>query len=191
MSVPSSEPKLWQSEVGTFVHGYLGQSVTLLEGMPYEAYGLVVAAVGGSVGGHLRHCLEHVQSWLEGLERGTVYFEDRSRDRRLESDRDHAVAACRTLAARLSEADEKGFTNLKMLSKTSLTGDLARWVELPSSAERELVYVGLHFVHHMALMATAARLQGLAVPEDFGVAPATLAHRRMKARILGADERHA
>jgi hypothetical protein len=41
-----------------------------------------------------------------------------------------------------------------------------------------LVYVGLHFTHHMALMAVSARAQGLAVPDGFGKAPATLAYER-------------
>ena len=39
---------------------------------------------GSSVGGHMRHCIEHYRSFLNGIETGRVDYDDRPREERLE-----------------------------------------------------------------------------------------------------------
>lgn len=167
-----------ETAVAAFVTGYLDQTEALLEGLPQGVYARHVPAVGGSIGGHVRHCLDHVQGALRALESGEVYFERRDRDPKVAVDPSAALDWLRRLRMDLGEAAAVGALARPVAARTSLSGDLAASVALPSTLARELVYVGLHFVHHLALVATAARLQGLAVDPLLGRAPATLHHER-------------
>lgn len=158
-----------------FVLQILDQVEAFLVALPAEAYSARVSVMEGSIGGHLRHSLEHVAELLRGLRTGEVYFERRERDPQVESNVDAALAELRRLRAGLAAAEG---LEQAMSARSSLSGRLEESLAYPSSPARELVYVGLHFTHHMALMAVAARAQGLSVPDGFGKAPATLAYER-------------
>ena len=54
-----------------------------------------------------------------------------------------------------------------------------------SSLRRELQFLLSHLVHHQALVAVMLRLQGFVPNEEYGVAPATLEHRRSR-QMFGA-----
>jgi uncharacterized damage-inducible protein DinB len=161
-----------------FVLQLLDQNRAFVQGLPPGAYAQRVPALQGSIGGHLRHCLEHVDEWLRGLERGQLCFEDRRRDATVQGQPAAALAEIGRLRLALEQACRQGAGHGALEARSTLTGRLEDAIPCASSADRELIYVGLHFVHHMALMAVAARLQGLAVPDAFGKAPATLAYER-------------
>jgi uncharacterized damage-inducible protein DinB len=161
-----------------FVSRQLDQNQAFVESLPPGAYGKRVEAVQGSIGGHLRHCLEHVDEWLQGLDRGSLCFEERRRDPRVQGQAAAALNEIQRLRQALRQACAAGEQQRPLEARSTLTGRLEDSLSCASTAERELIYVGLHFVHHMALMAVAARLQGLPVPEDFGKAPATVAYER-------------
>jgi uncharacterized damage-inducible protein DinB len=165
-------------EPGQFVISCLDQSESLLLGLPAGAYAKPVEAVGGSIGGHLRHCLEHVGILLAALDSGEVFFEDRRRDEGISSRADLALAEIHGLRQALAQAAAEDRLERTLRARSSLSGDLAESVAYDSSAKRELVYVGLHFVHHMAFMAIAARLMGHDPGAEFGKAPATLSYER-------------
>ena len=57
--------------------------------------------VSGSVGGHVRHCLDHVAALVSGLENGHVDYDVRVRGTAIESRREAALAEIARLAARL------------------------------------------------------------------------------------------
>jgi uncharacterized damage-inducible protein DinB len=46
-----------------------------------------------------------------------------------------------------------------------------------STFGRELVYAIAHAIHHYALISVMARLMEVKLPEQFGVAPSTVAHQ--------------
>ncbi len=159
-----------------FLTQLLDQNKAFVESLPAGAYGFRIEALQGSIGGHMRHCLEHVDEWMRGLERGRLCFEDRRRDAEVQQVPAAALAEIARLRGALAQAQPRPQQPVEALS--TLSGRLEDALSCASTAERELIYVGLHFVHHMALMAVAARLQGLAVPDAFGKAPATLAYER-------------
>ena len=49
-------------------------------------------AFGSTVGGHYRHCLDHFQSLLQGLDADEINYDHRKRNPRIESDRNFALS---------------------------------------------------------------------------------------------------
>lgn len=161
-----------------FILHILDQNERFLLSLPEGAYERKVQEVGGTIGGHLRHSLEHLRELLRGIEHGEVFFEKRRRDPLISQFVEAGLLELRFLRDALNAVDAAGILSSPLRSRSSLSGDLRETVCHPSCFGRELIYVGLHFVHHMALMAVAARLQGLHVEADFGKAPATRAYEQ-------------
>jgi uncharacterized damage-inducible protein DinB len=156
----------------------LAQGEDLLRSLTDEVYRRKIpVAFDASIGGHYRHCLDHFTSLLRALGREEIDYDDRQRDARLELDRLFALeattqfrAACRRLSP--------GALTRRVRARAQVDHSAARSPACHSTAGRELVYVIAHAVHHYALIAVLARLQGAALPPEFGVAPSTLAHLR-------------
>lgn len=157
---------------------FLAQGLDLLARLDDATYTQPVPAVGSSVGGHFRHCLDLYDCFLDGLATGAVDYDARRRDPRIEVEREHARLVAMRLVERLRllPADEDA-------RPLKVSGDRGRpeataedWCL--SSVARELQFLRSHTVHHYALIAVLLRLQGVDPDPDLGVAPATLAYRR-------------
>jgi len=155
----------------------LDQGEQLVSFLPVAAYReRTPLAFNASIGGHYRHCLDHFASFLRGLDRGEINYDARDRDPRLESDPEFA----RQLTGRLRR-------EIEALTQETLARPIATRAEVSyapgesavaaSSAGRELAYAIAHAIHHYALIAFMARLNGVALPEGFGLAPSTLAYQ--------------
>lgn len=118
------------------------------------------------VGSHFRHCLDSYQCLLNGLASGRVDYDQRERDRRIETDRGWAMAHLEAIRSRL--ADLPAEAQLPLVARL----DSPSWAV--TSLPRELQYLLSHTIHHYALIALMLRLQGSCPPDDFGVAPSTL-----------------
>jgi len=57
--------------------------------------------VSGSVGAHVRHCLDHVRAVLDAAEGARLSYDHRERDTALEDDRTRGILALRQLGSRL------------------------------------------------------------------------------------------
>jgi hypothetical protein len=80
----------------------LDQGKQLLSLVPGPAYVQPSALVfNASIGGHYRHCLDHFGSFLTGLARGVIDYDQRKRDPAIERDRDAARSLTRNLRDRL------------------------------------------------------------------------------------------
>lgn len=163
----------------------LRQGELLLIALDAEAYARRVPAVfGASIGGHYRHCLDHFASWARGLDADVVDYDHRRRDPRLETDPAFALAQThefREMLARL------GADALAAPVRARCEASYAHGASpvTASSFGRELAYAIAHAIHHYALMAVMARLLGVTLPAEFGVAPSTVAHQR---RLAVADD---
>ena len=131
--------------------------------------------LGGSIGGHTRHCVEFYQVFLAGLDSGRIDYDARARDVRIENDLPHAVAALRHTAGHLREVSSSQDTMHLLRVIENHTGSDSDWSA--TSVGRELRFLLSHTVHHCALIAILLRLRGCEVPEGFGIAPSTLRHR--------------
>lgn len=147
-----------------------------LPGLPEAARG---AFARGAVGAHVRHVLDHYESFLHGLESGRVDYDRRERERELERDPLLARERLESCARRLGELERVGLDRALVVLTASGPG---RAREGASSLGRELQFLASHTVHHYALIAVLVRLWGVAPDDDFGVAPSTLAYEQGAAR---------
>lgn len=162
------------------VASVLREQITFLELLPR---GLFAAAPGnafaGTIGGHVRHCVDHVVAALDGAASGLVAYDRRARGTAIESDRDAALAALRSCVDRLDSTcadDERQSVRVEIM--LSAVGDFETY---DSTLGRELAFVLSHTIHHHALLSAMARDRDLAVPERFCLAPSTQAHRSQAA----------
>jgi uncharacterized damage-inducible protein DinB len=150
------------------------QGVALLGTLGGERYAARVAvAYGAAIGGHMRHIIEHYLGFLNGLPDGAVDYENRARDPLMETSPAYAADTLAAIADRIEElaANASAGAGDRALRIHAETSDGAA---AGSSVLRELEFLLSHTVHHYALIAVMARLQGHEPAADFGVAPSTL-----------------
>jgi uncharacterized damage-inducible protein DinB len=133
-----------------------------------------VGVINGNLGGHVRHCLDHFETLLTGIDRGILNYDDRVRGTAIEGDRSAAVRAIRVLEGRFSGLDESALQ--RPVRVAAMLGGGESLIEAQSSIGREVVFVLNHTVHHGAMIAAMCSTLGIPVPERFGYAPATIAH---------------
>ena len=157
----------------------LDEAITVLGALPDHEYG-AASPVGSTVGAHFRHVLDHYLCLLDGLDGGLIYYEGRSRDAVIETDRAAALALATTVCDALSALPTTALT--RPVRVRCMGGALAEHHhgDHISTAPRELHFVMLHAVHHYGYIAIELKRRGYALDPDFGVAPATRAWRRSR-----------
>lgn len=156
----------------------LNQGEELLAALSDAAYTTKLPlAYDASIGGHYRHCLDHFHSVVEERGGALVNYDHRRRDPLIESDRSAAVSETRRLRAALIDTDAWELGRLvSVICKTSYASGGSQ--KAMASVGRELMYAVAHAVHHYALIGIIAKLQGVALPVGFGVAPSTIQHQQ-------------
>ena len=135
---------------------------------------------GSTIGGHVRHNLDHFLCLEQGLKSGSVDYDARERDEFLETDPKYAASQMEELVeflASLASEDLDHPLKVKMDSGAH-NDDEEQWSN--SSLRRELQFLISHTIHHYALIATLCAREGLELPADFGVAPSTLRFRNTR-----------
>lgn len=158
-------------------HALLEQAASLINELDEADYMLSMQDYGsGSIGQHLRHVLDHYDSLSNGTN-GVIDYDQRRRNNPVETSKALALAEIqRTLRHLPLLVDQP------VRVRSEVSPHMQHIEETDSSIKRELLFVTSHAVHHFALIALLLRLQGMAVPADFGVAPATLSHQRQQTK---------
>jgi hypothetical protein len=144
----------------------------LVIGLDCDTYrGRFAPAVSGSIGEHVRHCLDHVSVLLTVDPAATLSYDRRHRGTAVEMDPSSAIrqiVECRrvldTWGGRSLDEPIR-VSSLIAASGESVTG----W----STLGRELAFVMSHTIHHQALIAVLLAIGGHGVPDRFGYAPST------------------
>lgn len=131
-----------------------------------------VGVIESSIGGHVRHCLDHVRSLLLAIDSGHLDYDHRERGTPVEAVRGCAISAIDEMIESLGELPRFVITRPISVS-VSMTSNGAP-VSVLSSVGRELAYVLSHTIHHNAIICAMARTLGAWVPERFGYAPSTI-----------------
>jgi uncharacterized damage-inducible protein DinB len=151
----------------------LHQGTALLAALGEERYTQKLAlCFNASIGGHVRHVIEHYQSFFRGLDDADIDYERRARDPLIESDSIYATNHLEAIAQRLDELG--GLANRGLLYCV----ETAPGIATATSLLRELEFLLNHTVHHYALIAIMARLQDVKPEPTFGIAPSTLRYQR-------------
>ena len=123
-----------------------------------------------SIGQHIRHCIEHYDELFMAYdEKRVVRYHARPRNMEVETDSTVAASRLRFICNQLDRIGSKN-TSLKVADN-----DIAE--PSKSSLSRELEFLASHTVHHFALITVIANKFEINVPENFGIAPATLKYR--------------
>lgn len=151
------------------------QALDLIGQLPSELYATKDdQALGASIGGHIRHNIDHYLSFLRQAEGGRIDYDDRQRESAAETDpgvayqRLHAIGSA---IAHLDAADLEKPVDVKVNC-----GRSSEWSA--STVRRELQFLLSHSVHHYAIIAMMCERHEIPVPDGFGVAPSTLKYRQ-------------
>lgn len=123
-----------------------------------------------SIGQHVRHVIELGQCLVLAYEAGTVNYDKRKRDERMENIRSFALQRLDELLQSVNKPEKK----LQLhVTASQGTYTLETWYN------REVHYNTEHAIHHMALIRVALKEMKLDIVSDnFGVAYATMQHRQ-------------
>lgn len=128
----------------------------------------------GTIGAHVRHCLDHARALVDGRAVGGVDYERRARDTEIERNPAAAMEEIRRLMVAGSEL-ENADASEPLRVDVMPTRD-GQTVQVHSTLGRELSFVLSHTVHHNALVRAMAVTVGVKVSPTFGYAQSTLAH---------------
>ncbi|HVU36895.1 MAG TPA: DinB family protein [Opitutales bacterium] len=152
----------------------LKQGIALLNRLSPEQYALTHPhCFNNSVGGHMRHNLDHFTCLLAGLPAARVDYDARTRDKLVETDPRHAAGRLDEVSRELDALDLATLARelaIKMDSGSELTEEQA-WAR--STTRREVQFLLSHTIHHYALVAVMCHRLGVALEPNFGVAPST------------------
>src|SRR5262249_13589996 len=121
-----------------------------------------VGVVPSNVGAHLRHCLDHVDALLAGVERGALDYDRRRRGPDGGPSRHAAFEFIRRQIRELL-AFPPGCESRPLRLSATVSSALPP-VEASTTVGRELAFVLSHTIHHNALIGVMARTLGVLVP---------------------------
>ena len=163
------------------VEDVLQQGLALLAAMEATMYSLVLRSpYSASIGQHYRHVLDHFICLVTGLESGRVDYDERSRNRDIETD---LVYARGITAMLLQQFQDLSLEVLDLPCEVVYSvGYRETEVDIiPSTIGREVAFSVGHAIHHFAIVRLLCAELGIAVPNEFGIAPSTLKHRSAQA----------
>ena len=125
----------------------------------------------GGIGGHVRHCLDHIRALLSATRSLLCTYDRRARGTDVERCRVSALREIARLEADIATL-RHDVLELPIAVETQIdTG--GTMVVTRSTVGREVVFVTSHMIHHNALVAYLLESHGIGVGARFGVAPAT------------------
>jgi uncharacterized damage-inducible protein DinB len=152
----------------------LRQGESLLNSLNDGEYTRKLPTVFGStIGEHYRHCLDHFQSLLQGLDADEINYDHRERNPRIERDRHFAIAETQRMVRGFASIPTP-FLDCPINVRSNVNYDHDAATSIGSTVGRELMYAVAHAIHHYALIAVMCGVLEVSVPAGFGVAPSTL-----------------
>jgi hypothetical protein len=132
-----------------------------------------------SAGSHVRHIIDHYFALMSGLHNNVIDYDKRGRGSSLELYPTLAIDKLNEISEWIkSLSDRQLNTLLPLNTEVSMTSKNVQTVQ--TSIARELVFVGSHAVHHYAMIAQISFAQTKALPQTFGLAPATVSYMRAR-----------
>jgi uncharacterized damage-inducible protein DinB len=131
---------------------------------------------GSSIGQHIRHILEFYLLLVSGSFSGTISYDKRQRDKRIEEEPRFAIETINRLITGIDTLDENQL--VKFEGDFTADGSADHFVH--SSVGRELAYCIEHSIHHQAIIKAGLIAMGLSTltNENFGVAYSTIRYRK-------------
>lgn len=128
-----------------------------------------------TIGGHLRHSVDHLAALADGITAGVVSYDRRARGTAIESDRAAAaneIARLIDAITALAPADPALPLTIEVMATRAGAFQI-----VTSTLARELAFVFSHTVHHQATLRGIVVASGVTLPAHFGYANATIVHK--------------
>lgn len=123
-----------------------------------------------TIGQHTRHTIELYTCLLDGYESGLACYDKRERNKRIEVDKNFAIAQLEQIQEQLEKPNKDMKISYELAGKE---------VFLDTNYHREVMYNLEHSIHHHALIKVALlEFTELTVPQSFGIAPSTMEYRK-------------
>ena len=145
----------------------------LVAGLSVEAYCTrLLPTASGSIGEHVRHCLDHVSALVSADRSSDLSYDRRERGTAVETNPAAALRCIQILRIKVAVGRWSTWADdpIVVSSTISRSGAVATGM---STLARELAFVLNHTTHHQATIGLLASLQGYDVPDGFGYAPST------------------
>ncbi|MEM9469269.1 MAG: DinB family protein [Pseudomonadota bacterium] len=125
-----------------------------------------------SVGQHMRHVIEFIQTLIDSFGPGHVDYDVRQRNKQIEENRTVATSVVQGLQEKLDKLTTNDFEiPMTMTEAVHVTEE---FLPQKSSFGRELLFAIAHTEHHFALIGAKCDQMGVALPDNFGKAISTL-----------------
>lgn len=125
----------------------------------------------GSIGAHVRHCLDHVAALEQAIVTGELSYDRRQRNTVVE--RDPELARSRLMRASARAGGFAAALVHRPLRAVMQIGDDGASIATTTTVGREVAFVISHTVHHSAMIAVLLEQSNHDVPYRLGVAPTT------------------
>lgn len=158
----------------------LAQASAFIEALDDASYARTCAlASGGTIGKHVRHCVDHYAAAIGALAsagKSPIDYDHRERDVPMETCRTTAMEAIARLREELARACDQD-VHASVTVRVMVSGD-GGTADFGSTVGRELAFAAHHALHHHAMMKFIADSFGCLTPSEFGKAPSTMHHER-------------
>lgn len=143
----------------------------LIETLPEHTFRSTPSGSSGSVGEHVRHCLDHVRALTSAVDADEISYDSRLRGTPVETNPAAAIEEIDGQIQALQLLDAAALSRRLILRTLMSRGSAAVCVR--TTVEREAVFVVQHTIHHCATMAVLLERMRVSVPPAFGYAPST------------------
>jgi DinB family protein len=148
----------------------------LIETVPEHTFRSTSSVSSGSLGEHVRHCLDHVRALTSAAGGDEISYDSRLRGTPVETDPVAAIEEIDRQIDALNGLTDAALARRLILRTVMRTGHVPVCVR--TTIEREAVFVVQHTIHHCATMAVLLERMRISVPQGFGYAPSTPQSRR-------------
>ena len=151
----------------------LDQLVFVLDQIKSEHYALNIQSLNASVSQHVRHILEFYICLFDGLQSGTINYDNRKRDPRIENDKAFTLELIDQINENISNQTVNSDLRLELKYGEEETENSIR---ISTNYYRELAYNIEHTIHHLAIIkqTITERFNYVELPEHFGIASSTV-----------------
>ena len=149
----------------------------ILMGISSQAYVEITDPFKASIGKHMRHITDHCIQLLNGISHNRINYDARERNEVVEQNKPAMIELLQAINdqfAQLSESEDLEIFVILSVDENAATP------EVRSTLARELVFLQSHTTHHCAIISAMLQLQGVRVPESFGIAASTLKYDQQR-----------
>ncbi len=131
-----------------------------------------------TIGQHVRHILEFFLCLETGVRQGSVNYDQREHDPKIETSKTMAMEIIRQIRS----FTDQYTSDYSLLLEGNYTEGSGNTFQVRSNYHRELIYNIEHAIHHMAIIKIGIQENAnyITLPADFGVASSTVRYLKTK-----------